>query len=295
MSERRNHLIPFACVTIAGAAIAGLVISNFYRGVGHTAPADAGATGVSSAAHAEDDDSASAAAHRMSPQTSDIADPATARLNHPGPEAASLLHLAQDVLPGARKTDAQLDGSALVELIPSSLIESARSTVWDDRMVESLEQLLVLAFDADGDGVLNDFERITAVRSMRDAMWSVPPDNALAAAVEVGAGVVAPRITDITLQPGDLTLHHDTDEARRLDHAPDDGDADQGPVIDDALREVVIARFQLDDDGRLTADEYARFLLFYNSGAIAADLNLDGRVDEQDLRLFLDVASPVEE
>ena len=294
MRERRNHVVPFACVVIAAAAIAGVTISNFYRGDGHTAPADAGATGVSSAAHAADDDSAFAAAQRMIPQTSDIADPATERPNHPGPEAASLLHLAQ-MFPAAAGNHAPLDGSALVELIPSSLIESARSTVWDERMVESLEQLMVLAFDADGDRALSDFERITAVQSMRDAMWSVPPDDALAEAVEVGAGVVAPRITDITLQPGDLTLHHDTDEARRLDHAPDDGDEDQGSDADDALREVVVARFQLDDDGRLSADEYARFLLYYNSGALAADLDLDGRVDERDLRLFLDVASPVEE
>jgi hypothetical protein len=178
----------------------------------------------------------------------------------------------------------------LVDLLPPALIEQARNTVWDQQATESLERLLLLAFDANGDFSLDDGERIAAVRALREVMWPSAEDDAHAFAREVmtrGRSAGTAESSGALLRPEDLRLHHDVDESRRRDHAA------EGVGVGGELRVAVIERFQLVDDGRLMPTEFARFLRRYRAGAEEADLNLDGRTDEADLRLFLDVARPI--
>jgi len=186
---------------------------------------------------------------------------------------------------------APVDGESLVAVLPRSFIELATSTAWDARAVEALEQFMLLAFDADGNGVLDDFERIVAVRSLSDAAWPSSPAESDVPLHDVAVAAPVGRLGDGSLTGADLRLHHDVDETRRLDDA-------ESPAVVGALdaefRAEIVQRFQLDDDGHLTIDEYARFLRHYNSGSEIADLNLDGHVDEADLRIFLDIASPIE-
>lgn len=180
-------------------------------------------------------------------------------------------------------------GESFVAALPQPLLELARTTAWDEHSSAALERFMAATFDADDDGTLDDFERIVAVRALREAMWSAAPDETSDRGQEpVGddEGQAAPA----TLSSQERRLHHDVDERRRREHEEHGGGA-----IDDDLRVAIALRFQLDDDGRVSVAELARYLHHRRNGSAAADLNGDGQADDSDLRLFLDVASPIDE
>jgi hypothetical protein len=56
-----------------------------------------------------------------------------------------------------------------------------------------------------------------------------------------------------------------------------------------------MGRFTIEPDGHLSVAELSRFMARYNAGSAAADLDGDGAINESDLRLFLNVASPIED
>ena len=168
--------------------------------------------------------------------------------------------------------------------------------MWTEQASESLDRLIHIAFDANGDMVLDDLERIAAVQAMRDAMWPTAADDARSLVQDVLEGRSATGASGAVLQPEDLRLHHDVDQSRRQEHAAERERGEAGPANDAGgleLRAEVVATFDLVDDGRLAAPEFARFLRHYRAGGPRADLNRDGRADEADLRLFLDVARPI--
>lgn len=188
-------------------------------------------------------------------------------------------------------------GDSLFTLLPPEVVEMARRTVWDEQASEALEQLMLLAFDANGDLELDDFERIAAVKALRETMWPASAGDGEAFAEAVMARGPGGHSSEILLAPEDLRLHHDVDESRRLDRTAEGAESEEqlAPQLQmsDDLRTRVIAGFRLVDDGRLTAGEFARFLRRYRAGVQQADLNSDGLVDEADLRVFLDVANPI--
>ncbi len=276
--------------TIAGATLLGVRLSGEIE---HVASDES----VGDAPRMATDDAPVDGAH---PLTTDVhsADPtlvvAASEVDRPVRSATNVL-LDVPMNPdddGIEHSNAPLDGGTFVALLPEGLIELARTTVWDERNSASLEQLMRLAFDADGDGVLDDLERIIAIRAMRGALW---PTNGgdIVAAVRDGSTPVSGPASEAPLAPEDLRLHHDADELRRVDHGSHTDDSQSVDEPDPVVRATVIERFRLEDDGRLTAVEYGRFLRHYHARSERADLNGDGHVDEADLRLFLDVATPI--
>jgi len=173
------------------------------------------------------------------------------------------------------------------------MIDLARSTSWDEPASAALEHVLLATFDADADGSLNDLERITAVQTLRDAMWPRPPADTSVVAWsdeqlpdEDDPGPASPA----SLTQHDRRLLHDVDQARRLDRQ----ELAPGSTIDAEARAEIARRFRLDDDARLTPAEFARYIAHRNAGSAVADLNDDNRIDDADLRLFLDVARPID-
>jgi hypothetical protein len=177
---------------------------------------------------------------------------------------------------------------SLMLTLPPALLELVKTTRWDDEASAVLETFVTTTFDADGDGAISDRERIDAVRALRDAVWE-----------DTGAEPDGPTLPEdgrtradsapATLSEADRRLHHEVDQARRRDHADFGGD---GP-LDGERRSAIVVRFEIDDDGRVTAAELARYLDARRAGLPAADLNGDGAVDDADLRAYLDVASPI--
>lgn len=189
-------------------------------------------------------------------------------------------------------------GGSLTTVLPPSVIEVAATTVWDDRATESLDRLLLIAFDADGDLELDDLERIAAVQMMRDVMWPTAAEDGKALLRDVLDRPRSGTASESTLGPEDLRLHHDVDESRRLDHAAKRERGEVPATTDEArdrteLHAEIVETFQLVDDDRLSATEFTRFLLLFRAGSQQADLSRDGRTDEADMRLFLDVARPI--
>jgi hypothetical protein len=95
----------------------------------------------------------------------------------------------------------------------------------------------------------------------------------------------------IELSPRDRRLYHDVDEARRRDREEAGGTGELDPVV----RDQIVGRFTIEPDGHLSVAELSRFMARYNAGSAAADLDGDGAINESDLRLFLNVASPIED
>jgi len=216
------------------------------------------------------------------PAASDSPRPAAAASPRP---AAPALRMAQG---GAGRARASQDGESLLVALPQPLLELARATTWNEHISAALERFMAESFDVDGNGLLDDFERIVAVRALRDAAWPPAPVDA-AELVEPGSDAIDGAGT-AALSVRDRRLHHAVDEARRRDREEYGG---SGEVSDD-LRTAITQRFLIDDDGRLSVVELARFMTQHNLGSEAADLNGDGRADDSDLRLFLEVASPID-
>jgi len=173
--------------------------------------------------------------------------------------------------------------------MPPSMLELARTTTWDESTSAALERFMAAMFDANSDGRLDDHERIVAVRALRDAVWPEVSNEAIEriqSPDDEASGLAAAT----TLSTQDRRLHHDVDEARRRDRQEGGGTGE----IDADLRAEIVRRFQTDDDGRLTVDEFARYMAHRNAGSAAADLNSDGQIDDTDLRVFLDIASPID-
>jgi hypothetical protein len=177
----------------------------------------------------------------------------------------------------------------IVAVLPPTLIASARMTSWDEPASAALELFMMAIFDADGDGMLNDVERIVAVRSLRDAVWPTSP-NATPGDLSEKRKEARSLAATATLSARDRRLHHDVDEARRRDRQ-EGGEVGQ---IDGKLRAEIVRRFRTEDDGHLTVSEFARYMVLRNAGSAAADLNGDGQIDDADLRVFLDVTSPID-
>ena len=175
--------------------------------------------------------------------------------------------------------------------LPKALVERAKTTSWDVRTSAALELFMLATFDADGNGVLDDLERIAAVRAMRDAVW--PEQTAINASevVRTSNEDAPDAAAAMMLSEEDRSLHRNVDEARRRERQEEGAAA--GEIADD-LRAELVSRFQIDDDGRLTVAEYSRYMVQRKAKSPAADLDGDGRVNDTDLRVFLDVASPID-
>ncbi len=180
---------------------------------------------------------------------------------------------------------------ALIASLPPELISLARETTWDSHACSILALYLESTFDYDDDGTLDDAERIIAVRALRDAVWpdafadagEAPHDDVEEAPI---GGVAAAE-----LSPRDRRLYHDVDEARRRDHE-EAGGADE---LDPAQREEIHRRFSIEPDGHLSVAELSRFMSRFHAASAVADLDGDGVVADRDLRLFLNVASPIDD
>lgn len=192
----------------------------------------------------------------------------------------------------------RLRGESVVAALPQPLLDVARATSWNEDNSAALERFLVASFDADGDGALDDFERIEAVLALREAMW--PGASAGVTDVESDAeGDLASSAGSATLSEAERRLHHDADESRRRDRQEKRGSSAVGAQpsaeLSNDLRASIVERLQLEDDGRLTVAELARYMRLRNAGSSEADLNGDGHADDADLRILLDVASPIDE
>lgn len=199
---------------------------------------------------------------------------------------------------GAASRTLRSGPETLVDALPASMLDLARRTSWNDHACASLDRLVLLTFDVDGDLELDDLERITAVKAMRDAIWPDSLSDAPAASAQVLADRPGAASADARLTSEDLKRHHDVDETRRLDHAlrREQGRdaAASDPVAMDPERLVqAVHEFRIVDDGHLTAGEFSRFMSRHRAGSVQADLNDDGLCDEADLRLFLDITSPL--
>lgn len=183
-----------------------------------------------------------------------------------------------------------VNGASLVAALPPSVLELVRTTTWDEQASAALDSYVTATFDTDGDGELSDLERIHAIRAMRDAVWATPESDREADQWDEPEEVAGP-VTPESLSAEDRRLHHDVDERRRRDRDDFGGPGD----VNEELRGAIVLRFKIEDDGQLTVAEFARYMALRYAGAAAADLNGDGRADETDLRIYLDVASPIDE
>ncbi len=185
----------------------------------------------------------------------------------------------------------EVSGEALFASLPPELIEMARETSWTECTNEALALFLEGTFDYDDDGSLDDEERIIAVRALRDAVWpdafgdgsEAPSDDV---EEDPSGGVAAAE-----LSPRDRRLYHDVDEARRRDHE----EAGTTDDLDPSQREQIQRRFSIEPDGHVSVAELSRFMARFNAASDAADLDGNGVVGEPDLRIFLDVASPIDD
>jgi hypothetical protein len=181
-------------------------------------------------------------------------------------------------------------GEALLASLPPELIAMAHEISWTECTNSGLVLFLESTFDYNDDGSLGDDERIIAVLAMRDAVW---PD-AFADAIDEGAQAndeFSGSTAVIELSPRDRRLYHDVDEARRRDREEAGGTGELDPVV----RDQIVGRFGIETDGHLSVTELSRFMARYNAGSAVADLDGDSVINESDLRLFLNVASPIEE
>jgi len=181
-------------------------------------------------------------------------------------------------------------GEALLASLPPELIAMAHEISWTECTNSGLVLFLESTFDYNDDGSLGDDERIIAVLAMRDAVW---PD-AFADAIDEGAQAndeFSGSTTSIELSPRDRRLYHDVDEARRRDREEAGGTGELDPVV----RDQIVGRFGIETDGHLSVTELSRFMARYNAGSAVADLDGDSVINESDLRLYLNVASPIED
>lgn len=188
----------------------------------------------------------------------------------------------------------RLAGRSLIAAPPLAMVELARHTSWDEQSTSTLERFITATFDDDTDGSLDDSERIIAIRALRDAAWPQAFDDVMVSDPslddEARGAAGAP-----TLSPRDRRLYHDVDEARRRDQQESGGAGNLDAALDPERRDEITRLYQIKPDGLLSVAELARYVARYKARSAAADLDGDGAINETDLRLFLNVASPIEE
>ena len=185
-------------------------------------------------------------------------------------------------------------GRSLIAAPPLAMVELARHTSWDEQSTSTLERFITATFDDDADGSLDDSERIIAVRALRDAAWPQVFDDVVVSDPSLDDEAVGAAGAP-TLSPRDRRLYHDVDEARHRDHQESGGTSSVDAALDPERSDEITRLYQIKPDGLLSVVELARYMARYNAGSAAADLDRDGVINETDLRLFLNVASPIED
>ncbi len=188
----------------------------------------------------------------------------------------------------------RLAGRSLIAEPPLAMVELARHTSWDEQSTSTLKRFITATFDDDADGSLDDSERIIAVRALRDAAWPQVFDDVMVSDPSLDDEAVGTAGAP-TLSPRDRRLYHDVDEARHRDQQESGGASNLDASLDPERSDEITRLYQIKPDGLLSVAELARYMARYNAGSAAADLDRDGAINETDLRLFLNVASPIED
>ncbi len=136
-------------------------------------------------------------------------------------------------------------------------------------------------FDLDGDGMLGEIEQQGFDEALAAAQRQIQEESMKIVQNQASLGVVAQY---------DIAINRlDTDGDGRL--RDDEWEAGYAALRAERDRKLFEYLYDADRDGSVTDPEVARFMDSYEKQSPYADANLDGEVDTEDLRVFLDLVS----